>query len=126
MSIVELRRKHTKWNIKQNPTTITINRTERMDVEGYFDNVVSTVGPLIVRIFATGGGSPQTISTLAGQKQVDRYFGLLADHTADIRSGTTVSDEFEVEGMKFLVKAVYPQRIAGELVGYQCELERVS
>jgi len=26
----------------------------------------------------------------------------------------------------FEVKAVYPQRIANELVGYQCELERVK
>lgn len=126
MNIVEMRRKHTKWSIKQNPLEININRTERKDAGGYFDNVKSQVGPFVVRLYVTGGGSPQNITTLAGEKQVDRYFGLLADYEADIQAGTTVSDEFEADGMKFNVKAVYPQKISGKIVGYQCELERVN
>lgn len=125
MNIVEMRRKHTRWNIEQNPSEIVIKRTERIDAGGYFDNEVSTVGPFVVRLYVTGG-SPQKISTLAGEKQVDRYFALLADYAADIRAGTNVSDEFEADGIRFLVKAVYPQRVAGEITGYQCELERVS
>ncbi len=89
------------------------------------DEVDSVVGPFIVRVF-TSGGSPQEISTLAGQKQIDRHFGLLADYQTEIRAGTLVTDEFEAHGMKFQVKAIYPQTIAGQVVGYQGELERVT
>lgn len=121
-----MRRKHTKWNIDQNPSEIMIKRTERIDAGGYFDNVQSQVGPFIVRLFIDKSGSPQEVTTLTGQKQVDRYFGLLADYEADIQAGTNIKDELEIDNMKFNVKAVYPQRIQGEIVGYQCELERVS
>lgn len=39
MDIVTLRRQHTKWAIQQNPTTITIRRTEKIDMGGYFEEV---------------------------------------------------------------------------------------
>ena len=123
---VEMRRKHTQWSIEQNPSSILINRIEKKKMSGYIDEVESVVGPFVVRIFATQSNSTQTITTLAGEKQVDRYFGLLADHSADIQAGTMVKDEFEVMGMKFLVKAIYPQTINSQIVGYQGELERVK
>ena len=123
--LVEMRRKHTKWNIEQNPTEILINRTIKERKGGYIDESETDVGPFVVRIYSSNSNSPQTITTLAGEKQVDRHFGMLADCEADIRAGTNVKDEFEANGMKFVVKAVYPQRVAGEIVGYQCELERV-
>lgn len=125
-AIAEMRRKHTQWSIRQNPLEIMIKRTERINMGGYMDEVESVTGPFVVRIFSTSGGSMQEISTLAGTKQVDRYFGLLADFAADIRAGTLVTDEFEAMGMIFQVKSIYPQKIAGEVVGYQGELERVT
>lgn len=125
-AIAEMRRKHTQWSIRQNPLEIMIKRTERINMGGYMDEVESVTGPFVVRIFSTSGGAMQEISTLAGTKQVDRYFGLLADFAADIRAGTLVTDEFEAMGMKFQVKSIYPQKIAGEVVGYQGELERVT
>lgn len=124
-NIVAMRRKHTQWSIDQNPVTITVNRREKVNMGGYMDEIQSTTGPFIVRVF-TSGGSPQEISTLAGQKQVDRHFSLLADYQTDIRAGTLVTDEFEAQGMMFQVKAIYPQTVAGEIVGYQGELERVT
>lgn len=123
--IVEMRRKHTKWNIDQNPVEIVIRRTFKERKGGYIDESETDVGPFVVRIYSSNSNSPQTVTTLAGEKQVDRHFGLLADHEADIQASTTVKDEFEAYGMKFIVKAVYPQTIANEVVGYQCELERV-
>lgn len=120
-----MRRKHTKWSIDQNPVEIIVNRREKIKGPGYMDEVESVVGPFIVRVFANSG-SPQEITTLAGQKEVDRHFGLLVDYQTDIRAGTLVTDEFSAFGMRFLVKAIYPQSIAGELVGYQGELERVN
>lgn len=127
MDLVSLRRQHVKWAIQQNPTTITIRRTEKIDMGGYFEEVESEVGPFTVRIYQYGTWVPQEISTLAGTKQVDRTWGMLADHEADVKAGSNVLDEFEVPGLgKFQVLDVYPQVVKGELVGYQVTLEKVS
>jgi hypothetical protein len=126
MNLIDMRRKHTKWSIQQNPSTIMIHRIEKKKMKGYIEEVENDVGPFVVRIFVSKSSSSQTVTTLAGDKQVDRYFGLLADHKADIQAGTNVKDEFEANGMKFLVKGVYPQTIKNEIVGYQCEIERVN
>ena len=127
MDMVALRRKHTSWVIQQNPTTITISRTEKTDVGGYFDETKSKVGPLTVRIYQYGTWTPQEISTLAGTKQVDRTWGMLADWQADIKAGANVLDEFDVFGIGgFRVMEVYPQVVNGNLVGYQLVLEKVS
>jgi hypothetical protein len=67
------------------------------------------------------------VSTLAGTKQVDKGWGLLADYQADLRAGTNVKDEFDVLGLgHFVVIAIYPQVVQGQLVGYQADLEKVS
>lgn len=124
--VYELRREHTKWSIEQNPTVIEINRTERLEKEGYFDEESKTLPKQTVRIFSSKSSADQTVTTLAGEKQVDRHFGLLADYEADIKADTHTKDEFEFDRMTFVVKAVYPQTINSKLTGYQCELERVK
>ena len=127
MDVVTLRRQHTKWAIQQNPVEITIQRTEKVDMGGYFDEVESEHGPYTARIFQKGSKIPQEVSTLAGTKQVEAAWGLLADHEAEIKAGINVLDEFEVPGLgKFQVLEVYPQVVKGELVGYQVALEKVS
>ena len=127
MDLVALRRQHTKWAIQQNPVEITIQRTEKVDMGGYFDEVESEHGPYTVRIFQKGSRIPQEVSTLAGTKQVEAAWGLLADHEAEIKAGTNVLDEFEVTDLgKFQVLAVYPQIVQGQIVGYQADLEKVS
>ncbi len=127
MDLVALRRQHTKWAIQQNPTTITIKRTEKIDMGGYFEEVESEVGPFVVRIYQYGSWVPREISTLAGTKQVDKTWGMLMDHEADVKAGSNVLDEFEVLGIgKFQVLEVYPQKVKGKIVGYQVALEKVS
>jgi len=127
MDLVTLRRQHTKWAIQQNPTTITIHRTEKIDMGGYFEEVESEIGPFVVRVYQQGTLIPQEVSTLAGTKQVDRTWGMLMDHEADVKVGSNVLDEFEVPALgKFQVLEVYPQVVKGELVGYQAVLEKVS
>lgn len=127
MDIVTLRRQHTKWAIEQNPTTITIHRTEKIDTGGYFEEIESEVGPFVVRIYQYGTWAPQEVSTLAGTKQVDRTWGMLMDYEADVKAGSNVLDEFEVPGLgRFRVLEVYPQKVKGEIVGYQVILEKVS
>jgi len=127
MDMVALRRKHTGWVIQQNPTTITINRTEKIDKGGYFEETKTEVGPFVVRLYQQGSGVPQEVSTLAGTKQVDGAWGMLADWQADIKAGPNVLDEFDVPGVgRFQTLEVYPQVVKGELVGYQVALEKVS
>jgi hypothetical protein len=127
MGMVALRRQHIAWAIQQNPVEIIIQRTEKVDMDGYFDEVESEHGPFIVRIFQRGSRIPQEISTLAGTKQVETAWGLLAGYEAEIKAGSNVLDEFKVIGLgKFQVLAVYPQIVQGQIVGYQADLEKVS
>lgn len=127
MELVALRRRHTGWAIQQNPATITINRTEKTDLGGYFEETKTEVGPFVVRIYQQSSGVPREVSTLAGTKQVDGAWGMLADWQADIRAGANVQDEFEAPGLgRFQVLEVHQQFVSGELVGHQAVLERVS
>lgn len=127
MDMVALRKRHIAWNIEQNPTTIIIHRTEKTDLGGYFEERESEVGPFTVRIYQYGTWIPQEISTLAGTKQTDKTWGMLADWQADIKAGPSVLDEFEVPiSGTFQVVEVYPQKVGDEVVGYQVALEKVS
>ena len=127
MDLVALRRQHITWAIQQNPVEIIIQRTEKMDKGGYFEEIESEVGPFVVRIYQYGTWVPQDVSTLAGTKQVDRTWGMLMDYEADVKAGSNVRDEFEVPGMgRFQVLEVYPQKVKGKIVGYQVVLEKVS
>jgi len=127
MDLVNLRRQHIKWTISQNPVEITIHRTIKQDMGGYFEEIEEDIGPFIVRIFQQGSRIPRETSTLAGTKNIDRGWGLLAEYTADIKAGSGVMDKFEVPGLgKFQVIAVYPQIVEGQVVGYQADLEKVS
>lgn len=127
MNLVKLRRQHTAWAIKQNPTEITISRTEKTDMGGYFEETKTETGPFTVRIFTQGTQVPQEVSTLAGTKQLDKTWGMLADWQADIKAGPNVLDEFGVTGLgSFQVLVVFAQVVNGELVGNQVTLEKVS
>jgi hypothetical protein len=117
----------TAFSIAQNPATITINRTTKTPQVGGFREEKSQAGPFTVRIFQAKDVELDTISQMSGIKQEAADFGLLADYQADIRAGPNVTDEFDVEGLgHFVVIKVTPQRQAGEIVGYQATLERMS
>ncbi len=126
MDPVAARRKNVSWTIGQNPVVITINRTEKVRSGGGFTENQSNLNPITVRIFTQKTQTPQTVSTLAGTKQIDKSWGLLADHLADIQDGPNVKDEFDCPEGHFLIKAVYPQFVQGQLVAYQCDLEKVT
>lgn len=125
MDIV-IRRQQVQWNIQQNSTMITINRTEKVETEGHFDESKTVVGPLTVRIFAKKQGNPKETSDLAGTKQTDANWGLLADYQADIKAGPNILDEFDVPGIgHFQISSVLPQIFQGQIVGFQADLEKV-
>lgn len=124
---VALRRNNTTWNISQNPVTITITRTEKVETEGRFAENTSQIGPFTVRIFQANEPGVRTESQLVGTKMTDLGWGLLADWQADLQAGPNVRDEFEVPGLgNFIIKSVSPQRVLGQVTGHQAELEKVS
>lgn len=127
MVSLETRRKTIQWSIAQNPTPITIQRTEYERTNRGATERKSTVGSFVVRLYRTRQGLPQERLTTGGTTWTNESWGLLADYTADIRSGPDVRDEFEVPGIgKFFIRAVYPHIINGEIAGYQAELEQIG
>jgi len=124
---VTLRRENTLWSIRQNPTEITIKRIQKTEKEGYFEENITLAGPFIVRIFKKGLGQPRGTSNLGGTFTADSGWGLIADWQTDIRAETNVRDTFEVPRLgSFSVISVVPQRLDGQVVAYQADLELVS
>lgn len=126
MDNITHRRQQIQWNIRQNPTVITINRTEKIKTEGHFAENKSLVGPFTVRIFKQKSQAPKIQSELAGTMQNDNSWGLLADYQADIRSGSMVLDEFDCPLGHYQVGGVTPQILKGVIMGYQADLIRLS
>ncbi|WP_374019006.1 hypothetical protein ABU162_04465 [Paenibacillus thiaminolyticus] len=123
---VAMRRKHIAWNIAQNPTAITIHRKEKIRKGGGHDEIEKDLPPVTVRIFTARSQIPQTVSVMAGTKQTDKVYSLLADEYTDIKAGPNVTDRFEALGETFVVVSVQPQVVQGVTVGYQADLERVK
>jgi len=126
MNFSEQRRRDIAWNISQNPTIITIHRKEKVRKGGGYTDVESDLLPVTVRIFTARSQIPQTVSVLAGTKQTDKIYSLLADGLADIKASPEVTDHFIALGEKFEVVSVQPQVVHGVIVGYQADLERMK
>lgn len=127
MDLVTLRRENTLWSIQQNPSVIQITRTEKVETEGHFEEVTSLIGPFTVRVFKKGLGQPKEVSSLGGTGKTDSGWALIADWQADLKAGTNVKDRFEIPGVgSFTIASVIPQRIAGEVTGYQADLELMT
>jgi len=126
MDPVEERRKDIQANIQKNPATITIHRTEKAEDSGGFRKTESELSPIVVRIYQKNSISIKHVSNLSGTKDVSSKWGLLADYQADIKAGPNVLDEFDVNGIgHFQIIDVTPQRVNGQLAGFQADLEKV-
>lgn len=127
MSLLTTRRKMLAFSIQQNPTTIAINRTEKVRQGGGFSENKTALDPITVRIFQQRDNDIKVVSDMPGIKEKAFDFGLLADHAADIRDGPNTRDEFDVAGLgHFVVTSVTKLLQGGEVVGYQVDLEKVS
>ena len=124
INLVEMRRNHTNWAIQQNGFEIELHRVGETRKGGKIQKINETLPPQLFRIYVKGGSETQHIDT-QGERQTDRYYRLLASWDADIQASTTVTDTLEWMGDKYIVKSVYHQSINGQVVGKQCELERV-
>lgn len=126
-NFIQMRRRHIAWNISQNPSIIVIHRKVKIRKGGGYEENERELPPITVRIFIQSRSQiSQEISTLAGTKKTDKVYSLLADESADIQAGTTVTDMFTANGESFEVIRVHPQIVDGHIVGYQVDLERVN
>lgn len=126
-SVVEALRRAQRQAIAENPVEITITRIEKVERGGAFEEKKSTVGPFLVRLFNRNSNVlVKEISTLAGMKQVDTRWGMLADWQAEFRVGSNVLDTFVAFDTTFIITAIYPQTAYGQIVGYQADIEAVN
>lgn len=122
-----VRKAHIGWNIRQNPTEVTIGVTQKAKSGGGFEEIKSQIGPLTVRIFVESRERAEIVSEKAGRKEVSDSYSLLADYTANIPSGPNVAQEFEAYPYgKFRITSVHPQIVQNEICGYVCDLERTK
>ncbi|AJA42410.1 hypothetical protein AJ85_05670 [Alkalihalobacillus alcalophilus ATCC 27647 = CGMCC 1.3604] len=124
--LARMRKRHIRWSISQDPTTITIKQTGRVRSGGGFREIDELLPPIVVRIFRSNNNQIKQVSELAGTKQLDGVWSMLLDDASNFQTGPNIKNMFEVEGVgKFEVKALYPNVVNGEYVGALCELERV-
>ncbi|KYG90795.1 hypothetical protein A0U40_17865 [[Bacillus] sp. KCTC 13219] len=123
-AIVAMRRSHTAWNIKQNPSSIVIQRKGQKRENGKITNIDKTLEAQLMRLYAAGGSENVLVET-QGERQIDRYYRLLASWDADIQASTEVKDTFYLDGQKYEVKLVSDKSIHGQKVGKQVLIERV-
>lgn len=122
-----VRKANIAWNIRQNPTDITIRVTQKVKSGGGFEEGRSQIGPLTVRIFVGSREQAGIISDRAGRKEVSDSYSLLADYAANLPSGSDVTMEFDTDLLgKFKITSVFPQTVHGEICGYVAGLERVK
>lgn len=124
--------------IEENPSDITITRTEKVREGGGFRDVETTVGTVRARLYqeATGRSGSDVLQSTAGLKEIDARWGLLLppEMTAPngstiptaLRAGPNVLDTFETVLGKFEVLAVYPRQDQGEVWGWAATLQKVT
>ncbi|MFF2887014.1 Fe-S protein [Paenibacillus sp. NPDC057967] len=124
----ETRRKHIRWNIQQNPSTIIIHGTRRIRSGGGFEDVKENIGPLTGRIFAASNSPASKIeSERSVRQEITDSYAILFDDTAVLCSGPDMEQKFEAEPYgRFRITSVNPHIVQGELCGYTCRLERVK
>lgn len=125
-SIENLRRAHKKL-IDFNPSIITIKRERKIEKDGGLEIIREEIGNIRVRIFLEGEHVvPSLIRGLAGEKDIERKWGLIAEWNADIQASPYVQDRFSCELGDFEVVQVSEMIFGGECWGKYVELRRIK
>ena len=97
--------------ISQNPTTITLEITEKMIVKGCFEEVKSTHDITCIIYW-----------------QENQKWSMICDGTFDMTVNQNRKIEFihPISGNKFHINHSYPFVIENQLCGYECGLKEVS
>lgn len=112
-------------SISLNPTEITIKQIEKVLKDGYYDEEEKE-SILTVRIYHQQRNDIQISSNTIGTVYKSKRYGMLADSTVDLEVNSKSAIEFDSVYGHMKITAVYPQKIKGELCGYQVDLEKIS
>ncbi|WP_271810534.1 hypothetical protein [Clostridium beijerinckii] len=113
--------------ISMNPTTISFTQISKKIVDGGFVNETSdrTITVLIYTGDSDMSGL-QMESKIEGTSHTNSKYKMIADSEADLEINPKETVEFENNGIKFEIKAVYPQIVEDIRCGYMCDLERID
>lgn len=111
--------------ISKNPCSIQIHRKVVAPADGALSKMETTLPAQTVLIYpATRQG--RRMADTEGTKEAYPWEGLAKD-TADIQSGSDVTDSFTVEGLgTFEVTNVDPVQAEGKTAGYKLQLRKVE
>ena len=112
--------------IALNPTTITFTQTSKKVVDGAFveEKVTRSIRVLI---YIDDSQKSININTgTQGTSYSSEKYKMIADKDADLDVASKQSIEFESNGDKYKIKAVYPQIVEDTICGYICDLERMD
>lgn len=125
MITAERRKADILKSISLNPTEIKIKQVVKVEKEGYFDEEEKE-SILTVRIYHQVQPKIEVKSGTIGTSYTNKRYGMLADHTANLKINSRNAIEFDTPYGHMKINATYLQIIKGELCGYQCDLERID
>ncbi|KEH90615.1 hypothetical protein [Clostridium botulinum] len=112
--------------IALNPTTIEIKHTEKVIVDGAFDEVES-VKSLNVLIYLEDTSNKVIIdSKTLGTSYISNRYKMIADKDANLNINPKEAIEFTCKEGHMKIASTYPIVIEDTICGYMCDLERID
>ena len=114
--------------ISQNPTTITLQITEKMIVKGCFEEVKTTHDITCIIYFAENQQSTKIYLDKQGEVRNNMKWKFICGPEFDMTINKNRLMEFThpISGVKFRISNTYAFIIEDEICGYEAELVEVS
>ena len=114
--------------ISQNPTTITLQITEKMIVKGCFVEVKSTHDITCIIYWQENQQATKIYIDKQGSTEENQKWSMICDGSFDMTVNQNRKIEFihPISGNKFHINHSYPFVIENQLCGYECGLKEVS
>lgn len=112
--------------IALNPTTIEIKHTEKIEVDGAFEEV-ETIRTITTLIYLDDSSNKIVIDskTQGTSYSSDRY-KMIADKDADLEINPKEAIEFKCLEGHMKIRGVYPIIVESTICGYECDLKRID
>ncbi|MBU5227850.1 hypothetical protein KQI36_14540 [Clostridium senegalense] len=112
--------------IALNPTTIEIKHTEKVIIDGAFEEV-ETIKTLKALIYLDDSSTQINIDTKTiGTSYSTNKYKMIADKDAELEVNPKEAIEFKCKEGHMKIKATYPIVIEEIVCGYECDLERID
>lgn len=112
--------------IALNPTEIKIKHTEKIIVDGAFEEK-ETTKTLMVLIYLEENSNKVVIdSKTQGTSYSSNRYKMIADKDANLEVNPKEAIQFDCLEGHMKVKATYPIVVEDTICGYECDLERID